>query len=71
MRKKGVEALVILRVLIDEQGHVKDIEVVQGEEPFLAAALEAVKTRRYQPATLDGRPTAVHRLIRVPFRLRT
>jgi periplasmic protein TonB len=71
MRKKGVEALVILRVLIDEQGRVKDIDVVQGDEPFLGAALEVVKSYRYQPATLDGRPAAVHRLIRVPFRLRT
>ncbi len=71
MRKKGVEALVILRVLIDERGQVVDIEVVQGDQPFLAAALDVVKTYRYEPATLDGRPAAVHRLIRVPFRLRT
>jgi protein TonB len=71
MRKKGVEALVILRVLVDEDGTVKDIDVVQGEEPFLGAALAVVKTYRYEPARLDGRATAVHRLIRVPFRLRT
>jgi periplasmic protein TonB len=71
MRKKGIEALVILRVLIDEQGRVADIDVVQGQEPFLGAALAVVKTYRYQPARLDGRPTAVHRLIRVPFRLRS
>ena len=71
MRKKGIEALVILRVLIDEQGSVKEIEVVQGDEPFLGAALAVVRSYRYRPATLDGRPAAVHRLIRVPFRLRT
>jgi protein TonB len=70
MRKKGVEALVILRVLIDERGQVVDIQVVQGDEPFLGAALEAVRGYRYEPAMLDGRPAAVHRLIRVPFRLR-
>jgi protein TonB len=71
MRKKGVEALVVLRVLIDEEGRVIDVDVVQGGEPFVAAALEVVKAYRYEPATVDGRPAAVHRLIRVPFRLRT
>jgi protein TonB len=71
MRKKGIEALVILRVLIDEQGRVADIQVVQGDEPFVGAALEAVRTHRYEPATVGGRPAAIHRLIRVPFRLRT
>ena len=71
MRKKGIEALVILRVLIDEQGRVKDVEVVQGNEPFVGAALEVVRSYRYAPGTLDGRPAAMHRLIRVPFRLRT
>ncbi|HKE13622.1 MAG TPA: energy transducer TonB [Kofleriaceae bacterium] len=70
MRKKGVESLVILRVLIDEQGRVKHVDVVQGEEPFLGAALDAVKNYRYEPALLDGRPAAVHRLLRLPFRLR-
>lgn len=71
MRKKGVEALVILRILIDEDGRVADIDVVQGDEPFVAAALDVVKAYRYEPALLDGRPAAVHRLLRVPFRLRT
>ncbi|HTE55461.1 MAG TPA: energy transducer TonB [Kofleriaceae bacterium] len=70
MRRKGVEALVILRVLIDEDGRVADIQVVQGDQPFVAAATDVVRSWRYQPGTLDGRPAAMHRLIRVPFRLR-
>lgn len=71
MRRRGVESLVVLRVLIDADGRVSDIEPVEGEEPFLSAAREVVRTWRYQPAVVNGRPTAARRIIRVPFRLRT
>jgi protein TonB len=71
MRVKGIEALVILRVLIDEEGRVADINVVQGDEPFIGSAIATVKSYRFKPGTVDGKPAAMHRLLRVPFRLRT
>lgn len=71
MRKKGVEGLVVLRVLVNTSGRVSDLVVVSGEEPFLAAAIEVVRSWRYTPALVEGRPKAVHRIIRVPFRLRS
>jgi len=71
MRKKGVEGLVVLRVLIGADGKVSDVVVVSGQDPFLGAALEVVKSWRYTPALVEGRPKAVHRIIRVPFRLRS
>lgn len=70
MRKKGVEGLVVLRVLVDADGQVADIRVVAGKEPFLSAAIEVVRSWRYEPAKVDGKPTPVHRIIRVPFKLR-
>lgn len=70
MRRKGVEGLVVLRVLVDTDGRVADIRVVSGAEPFLSAAVEVVRSWRYQPARVEGRPRAVHRIIRVPFKLR-
>jgi periplasmic protein TonB len=69
MRKKGVEALVILRIRISAAGRVSDVKVVKGDEPFASAAVDAVKTWRYQPALLDGVPTPVARLVRIPFRI--
>lgn len=68
-RKKGVESLVVLKVVIDENGRVSKISVVEGDEPFLGAVLAVVEHWKYTPARVDGRPTAVYRLIRVPFRL--
>jgi TonB family protein len=70
-RKAGKEALVILRVLIKADGSVGDIKVLQGKEPFLAAATSVVKAWSFSPATIDGKPSPFHLLVRVPFRLKS
>jgi periplasmic protein TonB len=70
-RRQGREGVVVLRVVIDADGAVGDVEVLAGEEPFVAAALAAVKRWRYRPALIAGAPAAVHREIRLPFRLRS
>jgi len=55
-RAGGQEGQVILRVVITETGKVTRIQVLHGDEPFLAAALAAVKAWTYSPATVDGHP---------------
>jgi len=69
MRAKGVEGLVILKVVVTDGGRVADIQVMRGDEPFVSAALTAVKTWRFTPARLDGEPIAVYRIIKIPFKL--
>jgi protein TonB len=71
MRHKGVEATVRLKVRISDQGDVVDVKVIEGEEPFVAAAIAAVQTWHYRPATDDGRAVASTRLVQIPFRLPT
>jgi periplasmic protein TonB len=68
-RAKGVEGLVILKIVVSETGAVKDVQVMKGEEPFVAAALAAVKTWRYRPASFQGAPIAVFKIVKVPFKL--
>jgi protein TonB len=70
-RRKGLEATVVLKVIIDEHGRVVHVKVVEGDEPFLGAVLAVVKNWKYKPALVDGRASAVYRLIRVPFRLKS
>ncbi|PTL84730.1 energy transducer TonB [Vitiosangium sp. GDMCC 1.1324] len=70
MRAKGQEGMVILKVVVEVDGHVSNIKVMRGEEPFVSAALAAVKTWRYEPALVDGQPTAVFRIVKIPFRLK-
>ncbi|MCY1019956.1 TonB family protein [Pyxidicoccus sp. MSG2] len=69
-RAAGREGQVILKVVVTETGQVRDVSVLRGEEPFVSAAVRAVGTWRYQPALLEGRPIAVYRVVKVPFRLR-
>jgi periplasmic protein TonB len=68
-RAAGLEGEVYLKIVINADGTVGEIEVKKGEEPFVSAAIAAVKTWKYSPALVDGKPTAVYRTIKVPFRL--
>ena len=69
-RANGVEGLVVLKIVVEKDGSVGKISVMKGEEPFLAAALAAVKTWKYTPAQLDGEAIAVFRVVKIPFRLK-
>ncbi|MFE8604525.1 energy transducer TonB [Archangium violaceum] len=70
MRAKGQEGMVILKLVVEADGSVSNVKVMRGEEPFVGAALAAVRTWRYEPALVDGQPTAVFRIVKVPFRLK-
>jgi TonB family protein len=69
-RKDGKTGLVRLKVIVTADGHLDDIQLVDGEAPFADAALQAVRKWRYQPAQLKGENIAVRRVIEVYFKLR-
>ena len=63
---------VVLRAVIDEDGAVDEIEVVECNQPsfgFEESAIEAVQQWQYRPATLRGRPVAVYFVVLVEFKL--
>jgi protein TonB len=66
----GSEALVILKIVVEQNGSVGRIQVMKGDEPFASAAIAAVKGWHYIPALVDGQPVAVFRIVKIPFRLR-
>ena len=70
-RKKGIEGDVILKITISTTGQVTAVKVVKGDPVFSEAAVAMVKTWRYKPAMLDGKPVAVSRLVNVQFRSRS
>lgn len=56
-RKARITGVVILEAVIDEQGNVTDVKVLKGLPGGLdQSAMEAVRTWKFNPATLDGRP---------------
>jgi protein TonB len=69
-RTTGQEAKVVLKIVVELDGHVGRIQVLKGEEPFVSAALAVVKTWTYEPATLDGAPLAVFKIVNITFSLR-
>lgn len=68
-RAAKIEGLVIIDAIIDEQGNVVQVKVVEGPALLIAAALDAVANWRYQPTYLNGQPVALRTHIEVNFRL--
>jgi TonB family protein len=55
-----VAGVVRLELLVDEQGEVAEVVLVQGTHPLLdAAALHAASSLRFTPARVDGQPVPV------------
>ncbi len=69
MRKEGRIGYVTLRIIVDANGNVTDIQTLDGDEPFVTEAITAVKKWRYEPATMNGVPIAVYRNIKIKFKL--
>ncbi|MDH3627725.1 MAG: TonB family protein [Acidobacteriota bacterium] len=54
--KRGQRAVIVLKVLVDENGRIGRVLVEEGQSgsPLEAAAISAVLRWRYEPATEDG-----------------
>jgi TonB family protein len=64
-RAAGVEGIVIVEALIDEQGNVFAADVVSSpDESLNAATLEAVAKWKFTPAMVDGK--AIMKVVRIP-----
>ena len=68
-RSAGIEGTVKLQAVIDEQGHVQDITVTEGQPILARAAMAAVKQWLYHPYLLDDRPVRMPTEISVVFNL--
>jgi len=69
-RRMRIQGVVSLEAVIDEEGSVTEVRLTR--DPGFGcgqAALEAVQTWRYKPATLNGRAVAVYLTITVTFQL--
>jgi TonB family protein len=69
-REAKYQGRVVLRMVIDEQGAVRDVEVVEGQPYGLTeAAVAAARTWTFHPARHRGEPVAVLYMITINFRL--
>ena len=69
-REVRQEGKVVVRAIIDAEGAVEDVEVVEGLPYGLTEeAVAAIRQWRFQPALRDGKPVAVFYLLTINFRL--
>jgi TonB family protein len=69
-RNAKTQGTCVLWLIVDDQGHPRDIRVVRGLGFGLdAKAVEAVKQWRFEPAMKDGHPVNVQISVEVGFRL--
>lgn len=68
-KDKQLEGVVSLDVLIDQNGVVRQVSVIEGPEIFRAGALEAMKKFKFKPAKVDGKPVAVRIRYSLNFKL--
>jgi TonB family protein len=69
-RKAKTQGTCVLGLIVDAQGHPRDIRVVRGLGSGLdQKAVEAVRQWRFQPAVKDGNPVNVQISVEVVFKL--
>ena len=70
-RKAGVEGMVILHVLVDKEGNVRDIRLIKGIGAGLdESAIASVRQSKWTPAIQNHKPVSVWVSYPVRFKLR-
>lgn len=64
-----VQGTVVLQAILGKDGTVQDLKVLSGPALLIGAAVDAVKTWRYQPTLLNSEPVDVLTEIDVKFSL--
>ncbi|MFZ0138032.1 MAG: energy transducer TonB [Candidatus Sulfotelmatobacter sp.] len=68
-KDQRVQGAVVLKVSIDKEGNVANVQLVNGHPLLAPAAIEAVKQWKYKPFLLDGVPLEVETQVTVNFTL--
>ncbi len=69
-RLRRTEGSVVVSVVIDKNGLITQSKVIRSAtDPLDRAAIDAVMQWQYEPATLNGFPVAVYRIIELSFTL--
>lgn len=65
----GIEGKVVLKGVIDADGHMKNLEVIKGPPELRQAAMDAVMSWTYHPYTDHGKVVLVPTTVNVIFTL--
>jgi len=65
----GLQGKVSLRCIIETDGSVGAMDVIEGQEPFVQASKKAVAQWKYRPVVLNGVAVRAETAITVIFKL--
>ena len=68
-RNQRLSGDVQIDALIDVNGHVSATKVLSGPALLHQSAIDAVRLWKYQPASLNGKPVAMHLTVTLHFKL--
>jgi protein TonB len=68
-RQARIEGDVVLDATLDAQGSVTNLTVISGPQLLYAAALQAVRTWKYEPVYLNGEPVPISMEVTVHFHM--
>jgi TonB family protein len=69
-RKKKLQGVVVLQIVVTREGKVDDVKVVRGLDPGLdQSAVDTVRQWRFNPGTKDGQPVNVQITVETNFNL--
>jgi protein TonB len=68
-RERHLEGAVVLRVLIAEDGAVRQVDIVHGDSMLAEAAVRAVRQWRYKPYQLNNRPVSTTIDVTINFKM--
>ena len=68
-RRAGLQGQVLVSFIVTKEGRVAEPQVLKGPEIFRAAALEAVRQFRFEPAMQNDRAVVVRMTIPIRFSL--
>ena len=68
-RAQRIQGIVVLKVLIDKEGNVANVQLITGDPALAPAAIEAVQQWKYKPYLLNGDPIEVDTQVTVNFTL--
>lgn len=66
-RSAGISGNVVIVAHVEKTGDVTSMKVVSGPATLQSAAMSALKSWKYQPATLDGSPIATDVTVTIKF----
>jgi len=66
-RSGAAEGTVVLKEVVDENGKVEGVRLVEGNAALAAAAINAVKQWRYRPYVRDGKAQPFQTVVLVDF----